>query len=256
MSTTAARPEFSIITVTLNSEATLQRCIDSLKAQSFQDIEYIIIDGVSQDSTLEIVSANNDVVDTLISEVDSGLYDAMNKGISIARGRYVGILNSDDEYLPETLSLVRKHLESNPDSQIVYGDLYMGEGTSDKLIVEINEISTRMIPHPTVFVSLDTYRKYGTFNTAYRVAADYELMLRLRSMGAKFLKVDSPLAAMHPGGFSAKHRLRSVLETCVLRIKFRETSFVSAAFGSLRYLVASYAPNSLHRKQPRSQRNG
>ena len=248
MSTSAARPEFSIITVTLNSEATLQRCIDSLKAQSHQDFEYIIIDGVSQDSTLKIVKVNNDVIDTLISEVDSGLYDAMNKGISIARGRYVGILNSDDEYLPETLSLVRKHLESNPDSQIIYGDLYMGEGTSNKLIVELNEISTRMIPHPTVFVSLDTYRKYGAFNTAYRVAADYELMLRLRSLGAKFLKVDSPLAAMHPGGFSAKHRLRSVLETCVLRIKFRETNFVSATIHSLRYLVASYVPNGLHRK--------
>ena len=248
MSTTDTRPEFSIITVTLNSEATLQRCIDSLKAQSYQDFEYIIIDGVSQDSTLEIVKANNEVVNTLISEVDAGLYDAMNKGISIARGRYVGILNSDDEYLPETLSLVRKHLESNPGSQIIYGDLYMGESMSNKLIVELNEISARMIPHPTVFVSLDTYQKFGAFNTAYRVAADYELMLRLRSMGAKFLKVDLPLAAMHPGGFSAKHRLRSVLETCVLRIKFRETNFVSATIHSLRYLVASYVPHGLHRK--------
>ena len=248
MSTTDTRPEFSIITVTLNSEATLQRCIDSLKAQSYQDFEYIIIDGVSQDSTLKIAKANNEVIDTFISEVDAGLYDAMNKGISIARGRYVGILNSDDEYLPETLSLVRKHLESNPDSQIIYGDLYMGEGMSNKLIVELNEISTRMIPHPTVFVSLDTYQKYGAFNTAYRVAADYELMLRLRSVGAKFCKVDSPLATMHPGGFSAKHRLRSVLETCGLRIKFRETSFVSAAIRSLRYLAASYAPGSLRRR--------
>ena len=248
MSTADVRPEFSIITVTLNSEATLQRCIDSLKTQSDQDFEYIIIDGVSKDSTLQIVEANSEVIDALVSEVDSGLYDAMNKGISIARGHYVGILNSDDEYLPETLSLVRRHTESNPDSQVIYGDLYMGEGTGNKLIVELNEISTRMIPHPAVFVSLDTYQKYGKFNTAYRVAADYELMLRLRSVGAKFLKVDSPLAAMHPGGFSAKHRLRSVLETCVLRIKFRETNFVSAVILSLRYLVASYAPHGLHRK--------
>lgn len=250
MSTTDARPEFSIITVTLNSEATLQRCIDSLRAQSYQNFEYIIIDGISQDSTLEIVKANSDLIGTLISEVDFGLYDAMNKGISIARGRYVGILNSDDEYLPETLSLVRKHLEANPDCQIIYGDLYLGKGTCNKLIVEINEISDRMIPHPAVFVSLDTYRKNGSFNTSYRVAADYELMLRLRSAGAKFLKLDSPLAAMHPGGFSTKHRLRSVLETCVLRIKFRETHFVFAAIRSLTYLVASYAPNGLRRKKP------
>ncbi len=249
MSTSDFRPEFSIITVTLNSEATLQRCIDSLKTQSDQDFEYIIIDGVSKDSTLQIVKANSKVIDALVSEVDSGLYDAMNKGISIARGRYVGILNSDDEYLPETLSLVRRHIESNPGIQVIYGDLYLGEGEGNKLIVELNEISTRMIPHPTVFVSLDAYRKYGTFNTAYKVAADYELMLRLRSSGAKFLKLDLPLAAMHPGGFSAKHRLRSVLETCALRIKFRETNFVYATIQSLRYLVASYIPHGLPRKQ-------
>ena len=248
MSKTGARPEFSIITVTLNSEATLQRCIDSLKAQSNQDFEYIIIDGVSKDSTLEIIKANSEVVDTFVSEADSGLYDAMNKGISIARGRYVGILNSDDEYLPDTLSLVRMHLESNPDSQVIYGDLYMGEGTGNKLIVELNEISTRMIPHPTVFVSLDTYRKCGAFSTAYSVAADYELILRLRSVGAKFLKLDSPLAVLHPGGFSAKHRLRSVLETCALRIRFRETKFVPAVIGCLRYFVATYTPSSLRRK--------
>ena len=240
MSTTDARPEFSIITVTLNSEATLQRCIDSLKAQSYQDFEYIIIDGVSQDSTLKIAKANNEVIDTLISEVDAGLYDAMNKGISIARGRYVGILNSDDEYLPKTLSLVRKHLESNPDSQIIYGDLYMGEGMSNKLIVELNEISTRMIPHPTVFVSLDTYQKYGAFNTAYRVAADYELMLRLRSVGAKFLKVDSPLATMHPGGFSAKNRFRSIVETIVLQIKYRENGLLITLLREVRFFLATY----------------
>jgi glycosyltransferase involved in cell wall biosynthesis len=252
MSTTDARPEFSIITVTLDSEATLQRCIDSLKAQSYRDFEYIIIDGVSQDSTLQIVKANSEVVGTLMSEVDSGLYDAMNKGISIARGRFVGILNSDDEYLPETLSLVRAHLESNPESQVIYGDLYMGEGAGNKLIVELNEISTRMIPHPTVFVSIDTYRKYGAFNTAYRVAADYELMLRLRSVGAKFLKLDSPLAVMHPGGFSAKHRLRSVLETCALRVRFRETHIVPASIQALRYLIASYAPHGIRRKQQRN----
>ena len=243
MSTTDARPEFSIITVTLNSEATLQRCIDSLKAQSYQDFEYIIIDGASQDSTLKIVKANTKVIDTLVSEVDSGLYDAMNKGISIARGRYVGILNSDDEYLPETLNLVKKHLESNPSEQVIYGDLFMGDGTHEKLSVPINEISRRMIPHPTVFVSLETYRKHGVFNPSYKVAADYELMLRLQSVGARFLKLDVPLAIMHPGGFSAKHRLRSVFETCFLRIKFRDTHFVPAVIGALKYFLASYIPH-------------
>jgi glycosyltransferase involved in cell wall biosynthesis len=240
MSTTEVRPEFSIITVTLNSEATLQRCIDSLKSQSNQDFEYIIIDGVSKDSTLQIVKANSEVVDTVVSEVDSGLYDAMNKGISIARGRYVGILNSDDEYLPETLSLVNKYLEANPDSQVIYGDLYMGEGTGNRLFVELNEISTRMIPHPTVFVSLDTYRRYGSFNTSYRVAADYELVLRFRSLELKIQRIDLPLARMHPGGFSTKHRFRSIAETIVLQTKFREKRLPITLLRELRFFLASY----------------
>jgi glycosyltransferase involved in cell wall biosynthesis len=242
MSTDSNRPEFTIITVTLNSENTIQRCINSLNAQNFKDFEYIIIDGVSRDSTLQIIDNNRDLVDSLISEADSGLYDAMNKGISIARGRFVGILNSDDEFLPETLCLVSKQLESNPDSQVVYGDLFMGESMTEVLVVTFDEISTRMIPHPTVFVSLETYRKHGVFNTEYEVAADYELMLRLRSVGAKFVKVNAPLAIMHPGGFSAKHRLRSVFETCFLRIKFRSTHFLPAVISALKYLLASYAP--------------
>jgi glycosyltransferase involved in cell wall biosynthesis len=243
MTSDSSHPEFTIITVTLNSENTVQRCIDSLKAQKCKDFEYIIIDGVSHDSTLQIIDNNRDLVDTLISEVDSGIYDAMNKGISIARGRFVGILNSDDEYLPETLCLIRKILESNPGSQVIYGDLFMGESKEEKLAVPFNEISTRMIPHPTVFVSLETYRNHGSFNTSYEVAADYELMLRLQSVGARFYKIDAPLAIMHPGGFSAKHRLRSVVETCFLRIKFRNTHFVPAVVGALKYFLASYIPH-------------
>ena len=243
MSSDSSRPEFTIITVTLNSENTLQRCIDSLKAQKCKDFEYIIVDGVSHDSTLQIIDNNRDLVDTLISEPDSGLYDAMNKGISIARGRFVGILNSDDEFLPEALCLVRTHLESNLGSEVIYGDLFMGESMTDTLVVPIVEISTKMIPHPTVFVSLETYRKHGSFNTSYEVAADYELMLRLQSVGERFFKIDAPLAIMHPGGFSAKHRLRSVVETCFLRIKFRKTHFLPAVVGALKYFLASYIPH-------------
>jgi glycosyltransferase involved in cell wall biosynthesis len=252
MSTDSFRPKFTIITVTLNSENTIQRCINSLNAQSFKDFEYIIVDGVSHDSTLQIIDNNRDLVDSLISEVDSGLYDAMNKGISIARGRFVGILNSDDEFLPETLYLVNKHLESNPDSQVIYGDLRIGESMTEILIVPFNEILTRMIPHPTVFVSLETYQNHGVFNTKYQVAADYEFMLRLRSVGAKFDKVNAPLAIMHPGGFSAKHRLRSVVETCYLRIKFRNTHFVTAALGALKYLLASYIHHRGRSKQDKT----
>lgn len=240
MSTTQVRPEFTIITVTLNSEKTLQRCINSLKAQNYKNFEYIIIDGVSWDSTLQIIDDNQDIVDTLISESDSGLYDAMNKGIAVARGRFVGIINSDDEYLPEALNLVKKHLESNPSEQVIYGDLFMGDGIHEKLSVPINEISSRMIPHPTVFISLETYRKHGVFNTSYKVAADYELMLRLRNSRINFHRINQPLARMHPGGYSVKHRFRSVIETMKLHVKFREKGLVLTLLREVRYFLASY----------------
>lgn len=242
MSNAQAVPEFTIITVTLNSASTLSRCIKSIKAQAFKNFEYIIIDGVSQDSTHELVNAHAEIVSTFVSEPDSGLYDAMNKGIKLARGRFVGILNSDDEYLPETLSVVGKFLQDNPDTEAVYGDLLLGEVKNAKLEVPISEISTRMIPHPTVFVALETYREHGAFDTTFKVAADYELVLRLRKAGVKIRKLDVPLAVMHPGGFSARHRLRSVLETCVLQLRYRETNLMIAAVRVLRYFVASYAP--------------
>jgi glycosyltransferase involved in cell wall biosynthesis len=240
MSTTKVRPEFTIITVTLNSEKTLQRCINSLKAQNYKNFEYIIIDGVSWDLTLQIIDENQDIIDTLISEADSGLYDAMNKGIAVARGRFVGIINSDDEYLPETLNLVKKHLESNPREQVIYGDLFMGDGMHEILSVPINEISSRMIPHPTVFVSLETYQKHGVFNTSYKVAADYELILRLRNSRINFHRINQPLARMHSGGYSAKHRFRSVIETVRLHIKYREKRLVLTLLREVRFFLASY----------------
>lgn len=239
MSSNQARPEFSIITVTLNSAKTLPRCIKSLQAQSFTNFEYIIVDGVSKDSTLRIIDNHRDLVTTLISEPDSGLYDAMNKAIKLARGRFVGILNSDDEYLPETLSVVSEHFHNNPDTEVVYGELFMGEGMSEILDVPLNEISNRMIPHPTVFVSLESYRKYGDFNTSYKVSADYELVLRLRKEGVRIFKLDTPLAVMHPGGYSARHRYRSIIETIFLHLKYREEGLLSILLRESRYLLAA-----------------
>jgi hypothetical protein len=115
----------------------------------------------------------------------------------------------------------------------------MGDGMHEKLSVPINEISSRMVPHPTVFVSLETYQKYGAFNTSYKVAADYELMLRLRNSRINFYRMNQPLARMHPGGYSAKHRFRSVIETMRLHVKFREKGLVLTLLREVRFFLAS-----------------
>ena len=114
-------PLFTIITVVRNGEQTLERCIKSVKHQTFQDFEYLIIDGASSDKTHKIIKQNSDIVDYSISEKDEGLYFAMNKGLKLARGSYVGILNADDIYSSNTLELVQNAIKKNPNCDVIYG---------------------------------------------------------------------------------------------------------------------------------------
>ena len=121
---TKVNPYFSIITVCYNSEKTIERTISSLRNQTFRNFEYIIIDGGSTDSTLEIIKKNQDVVSVLVSEKDEGIYDAMNKGINLASGEMVGIINSDDWYEPNAVELVVNAYVDNPDKRIFHGDRF------------------------------------------------------------------------------------------------------------------------------------
>jgi len=114
-------PFFTIITVVKNGGKSLQRAIDSLKAQTFQDFEYLILDGGSTDNTLEIIKNNSLSIDYSISRKDKGLYDALNQGVGLARGKFIGILHSDDIYEEDALSKVFKIIETDNKSSIIYG---------------------------------------------------------------------------------------------------------------------------------------
>ncbi len=179
--------KISIITVVLNNESYIEDCINSVFNQTYGSIEYIVIDGGSKDGTVGIIRKYEKYISTWISEPDRGLYDAMNKGIKIATGDIIGILNSDDMYADETVirSIVNCILENGVDT--CYGDLvyvdckdinrqvrYWKSGTFNK------ERFRRgwMPPHPTFFVKHHVYEKYGTFDLNFPLAADYELMLR------------------------------------------------------------------------------
>ena len=171
-------PFFTIITVVRNGAHTLERCINSLRSQTFRDFEYLIIDGASSDKTHEIIEQNSDIIYLAISEEDEGLYFAMNKGLKLARGSYIGILNADDIYSPNTLELVRNAIKKNLNSNIIYGAMNYFNQSNQVHFIHSNELSKQMIFHPTCFISSDTYKKLGYFNTRYRVAADYEFILR------------------------------------------------------------------------------
>lgn len=191
----------SIITATYNSAATITDTLRSVASQNYEDIEHIIVDGVSMDNTLSIVGTFDHVA-KVTSEKDQGIYDAMNKGIAMCTGEIVGILNSDDFYTGDhVISEIVSIFNTNPNVQCAYADLVYVDP------LDINKITRKwksgsynrdsfiygwMPPHPTFFVKKEIYQKYGSFNTALSTAADYELMLR-------FLYVHKAVCMYLPG---------------------------------------------------------
>jgi len=179
--------KISIITITYNSEKTLRDTIESVLGQSYKKIEYIIVDGLSKDSTCDIVRSYGDRIHTFVSEKDKGLYDALNKGIRLATGDVVGFLHSDDIFAStETVKLIAEAFTKfNVDS--VYGDLvYVDANDTNKIIrfwrsrkfSRTRALTGWMPPHPTFYVKRKVYNDYGGFNTTFRIAADYESILR------------------------------------------------------------------------------
>lgn len=201
----------SIITATYNSASTIKDTLLSVKQQSHQDLEHIIVDGASTDNTLNLISHLGHT-GPVLSEPDKGIYDAMNKGLGLATGEIVGILNSDDFYPHEgVIEKVVKAFEHS-ECDAVYGDLvyvdahhatkilrkWVAGGYNKKLFYK-----GWMPPHPTFFVKKEVYEKYGQFNLDFKSSSDYELLLRfmfLNEIKVKYLP--GVLVHMRAGGYS------------------------------------------------------
>ncbi len=176
----------SIITIAYNSAETIEDTIQSVISQDYQNIEYIIVDGGSKDATMDIVAKYAHKISHFISEPDKGIYDAMNKGVSMASGDLVGILNSDDMYAD--VSVVSDIVKKIGTADAIYADLvYVNRTQTDQIIrywksgkFKKNAFQNGwMPPHPTFFLKKELYTKYGLYNLVLRSAADYELMLRM-----------------------------------------------------------------------------
>jgi glycosyltransferase involved in cell wall biosynthesis len=180
--------KISIITVTFNSARTIEQTIKSVIGQTYKNIEYIIVDGGSTDSTLSIIDRYRNYLSKFVSEKDNGIYDALNKGIRMATGDVIGILHSDDFYIDDhVIEKVVSSFSKNA-SDAVYADLYyVGVENTDKIVRKWHSgnyshgmfVNGWMPPHPTFFVKREIYTKYGSFDLQFKSAADYELMLRL-----------------------------------------------------------------------------
>ena len=171
----------SIVTVTYNSEATLSDTLGSVRSQTFRDLEHIVVDGGSTDKTLELLKAAGDSV-RWISEPDKGIYDAMNKGIRLARGRWIHLLNSDDYYASnDVLAQVVPRLRYD---SVNYCDLIRANSDGSRVVQRYPFRKwplyfSAYLPHPSLIVSAAQYRAVGLYDTGFRVAADHDMILRL-----------------------------------------------------------------------------
>lgn len=219
--------KISVITVVYNGEKTIRDTIDSVLRQTLTDVEYIIVDGISTDSTLSIIRSYGDRITKVISEKDRSMYDAINKGILCATGDIIALLNSDDLYADtEVLARVAHEFEKDSTIGCVYGDLdYVARDNPQKITRswKSNPYVLGMFKkgwhpaHPSFFVRKSVYEKYGLYRTDLKIASDYEMMLRLLEIH-KITSVYIPnvLVKMRTGGMSNKtlwHIIKANIET-------------------------------------------
>jgi glycosyltransferase involved in cell wall biosynthesis len=208
---------FSIITVAFNSELTLKDTIESILLQRYTDIEYIIVDGLSIDNTLKIIKEYEPKFNgkmKWISERDAGIYDAMNKGLKMVTGDIVGFLNSDDTLADSTaISKIVNYFKTYKSADCVYADLYYVSRYNIDTIIRYwqtgvkKKFSKGWHPaHPVFYVRKDIYLKYGTFDLNYKLAADFELMLRfIEKNHIECVYLPEALVRMKLGGESNKN---------------------------------------------------
>lgn len=202
----------TIITVTLNNRDSVGATICSVLSQSYGAVEYILIDGGSTDGTLEILDSYRDKVTTIISEPDNGIYDAMNKGLRLASGDVIGILNADDIYATNDMLARVASIFETSGVDACYGDLaYISAQDTDHFVRfwKAGDYTRRklyygwMPPHPTFFVRKSCYTDFGVYRTDMGSAADYELMLRyLLCHNINMVYIPDVLVKMRTGGTS------------------------------------------------------
>ena len=216
------QPKFSIITITYNAASVVKPTLESVIAQTYTNYEYIFVDGGSKDDTVAIAKASGIKFAHIVSERDNGIYDAMNKGIRMAQGEIIGLVNSDDFYEENAFSHMYEEVKNHPGADVYYG-LVRVLALEDKEI-KLYRLHHKMLysyplAHAATFITKTAYEKFGLYDTCYRISADYDLLLRILLRGGQYQPVDCILANFRMGGVSSDEN--NVPEHLMVQYKYK-----------------------------------
>lgn len=227
-------PKITIITACYNAEAHIEETIQSVLNQTYNNIEYIIIDGGSTDGTLAIIEKYRNKIDYFVSEPDRGISDAFNKGIKVAEGEIIGIINSDDKLEQGSLQIVADAFEQDID--MYRGICYLWNDQTGILFLEIPTLYWPAIPikmrgaHPATFIAKKAYQRLGDFDVDLKYSMDTDLFRRFSKANAKVKYIDKPLAYFRLGGVSQSNEVGRLKELCYILKKNGSSSIQIAVF--------------------------
>lgn len=238
----SVQPLISVITVCKNSASLLPKTIESMKEQTYEFVEYVVIDGNSKDATHEVLTKYNDSIDICIVEEDDGIYSAMNKGIENSNGEILLFLNAGDYYSsPDVLELfAQKFIDSNAD--IVYGKMKEVDETGKIRIVGIEKASRYYwfkytIPHPSIAYRRELFNEFGKYDESYRFAGDYDLNLRFFfNKKINCIYLDKVTTTFLRGGASTNSATKNIVfneRKCIQKVHF---SFIENALWSIKLI--------------------
>jgi len=212
--------KISIITIVKNNESGVARALASVRNQTFNNVEHIVIDGMSTDKTWDIISKNASDKVVAIRESDNGIYDALNKGIKLSSGKIIGILHSDDCFNDNRVLEDIERIFEKKNSDLVYGDLiYVSKKNPEKVVRtwRAKDYKSKILqkgwmpPHPTIFMSSELYKRIGLYDAKYRISADYKMVLNIFSIpNIAWSYIPRPLVRMSLGGVSNRN-LKSII---------------------------------------------
>ncbi len=216
-------PAFTIITVCLNIASTIRRTCESIVNQTFQDFQWIVVDGASTDGTLDILKEYSSRINILISEPDKGIYNAMNKGIKLATGEYINFMNGGDEFYNN--AVLQKVVDTEPTADVIYGDIMVNTGKTlylhrNQRLLCPKSLYKQTISHPASFVKRSIMLRYR-FDESFKIAADYDFFTKIYFRKKyTFKRLDITIAIFYLDGISSTNIIVTQQENTKIRLKY------------------------------------